>query len=334
MGYLDKFKWQKLITNPRETYQYRIILRDNVELRSEAEIRKEMKAKLSKEEYTKWWQQQYYAKNKEKLAKQYQDKRNLEIAETMATYHELYDDEPIVPNPRILEKQYIEQVKNIYRFTSSDRWRFSWWTSRIWNLRFWTKKYDEPVRICDTRWLSGTYSRLIDSQNKIYEYLKPVIDEVNLDDFIISDKQRYWWTISYVSQWRTREIMENWNKWYPTPYCQVASAMIRWRFIRWLPYLWRYCYIVWGMLCTEKWHLMLIQPWSTSWLTKDNAIEVANNVRKYFEHDDSIKMDVRRIEDCYLVRVDWAHIQNKKWEFENNNCYQYYVVPFSWLINS
>lgn len=334
MWYLDRFKWQKLIDKPEWLYQYRLILKNDKELRSQRELIKEMKEKLSPEEYTQWWRKQYYEKNKERLAKKYKEKKELEYAEIMETYHELYDDEPIVPNPKILEQQYVEEVKNIYRFTSSDRWRFSWWKSNIWEDRFRMKTYNNPIRICTTWWLPWTYGRLIDSQNNAYEYLKPVIDEVNLDDIMMSREQRYWWTVSYVSRWRTREIVEEWHSWNPTTYCQIASAMKRWVFIRWLPYLWRYCYIVGWMLCTEKAHLMLIQPWSTKWLTKDNAIETANTVRRWFKDKTKEKIFIRRIEDCYLVRVDWAHIQNSKWEFENNKCYQYYVVPFKWLINS
>ncbi len=108
-----------------------------------------MKAKLSPEEYTKWWQQNYYAKNKEKIARQYKEKRELELNEIMNNYHELYDDEPTIPTPRDLEDKYVEEVTPYYK-KKKDRWQFCWRNSRIKSIRFKCYPYEKPIRLCHT----------------------------------------------------------------------------------------------------------------------------------------------------------------------------------------
>lgn len=327
MGYLDRFKWQPLITNPVGTYSYRKVLKEERN-KSEKELREEMKAKLSPEEYTKWWQQHYYAKNKEKIARQYKERRELELAEIMETYHELYDDEPTIPTPRDLEDKYVEEVAPYYKTIKKDRWQFNWWNSRINKIRFKCFPYEKPIRLCHTWKLNVSVMSLLNKQNDAYKYLYPFIDKIDLNDINIGQHRYLSWMIRYITRNFANEVIEWWEWMSKVTLCQVATAVKRWVFIRGAAYLWRYSYLVWGMICTEKWHLFIPQLWQFSWVNKDNYLDVAKNVKLWLNWKSDICPRTLLLEDCYLIQVDWASIQNKKWDFENNKQYEYYIVPF------
>ena len=80
----------------------------DAKIKTEKEIRKEMREKLSEEEYKKWWHKQNYAKKKKEIAERYKQKKKEEELMIEEIYKEVYDT---LPEPVSIDKYYIEKYR-------------------------------------------------------------------------------------------------------------------------------------------------------------------------------------------------------------------------------
>ena len=101
MSLFSEFTQGEIIENPKATYSYKKALeikKETKPVKTWKEIRKEMKEKLSPEEYRIWLYKETYQRKKKDIAKKYQEKKAEEEAYIEEIYKEVYDTIPGPPN--------------------------------------------------------------------------------------------------------------------------------------------------------------------------------------------------------------------------------------------
>ena len=331
MWYLDRFKGKPLIVNPKNTYSYKKVLEQSEE-KSDKEIVKEKKEELSPDEFKKWYHKHIYQKRKEKVRQQYQAKKALEENLAIETYHELFDDEPSIPTYKDLEKEYIEKARTYYA-SKANRWVFYWWCSRLANVKFteailWYK----PIRICETLRMNKLFGAELKEQQRIASIIRKHLKEICLEEIILRRKQVISSRPNYQAIGRLKEIIEEYS--IPLNFaCEIASAMLRNKYIDWMPYLWHNNYLLGDMIATGKGQVLLPSlknnlPYLT-YLTLEEVHKETKDWLNWIKN----KVPLYLMRDLYLVKVPASKFQNEKWEDDSNNSYYYYVVPFIWLTN-
>jgi hypothetical protein len=82
------------------------------------------------------------------------------------------------------------------------------------------------------------------------------------------------------------------------------------------------------MICTSKGQLFL--PYLDSnvpYLTKDSLEEIHDNTKRWL-NGEKVKLPIYIMRDLYLLRIPASKFQNENDEWDSNNTYYYYVVPF------
>lgn len=301
MSLFSDFTQGEIIKNPKATYSYKKALeikKETEPVKTWKEIRKEMKEKLSPEEYKKWFQKETYQRKKEDIAKKYQEDKAEKEAYIEEIYKEIYDT---IPDPPDYNKIYAE------KYDADDRdwnhkFRFYWWNSRLNYIKASSlPKYKQPIRVFP-RNFTLMMVRLGDMQDRAYKYIKPHIEELNIKDFKLSRNQFFTKAPMWVAGLKMRKLMEATDI-SNNQVCSVASALLRDKYIVNELYLWRCSFLVWDVIITQNWNV--IRPMlenNIPWLTKD-TIEDLHQKRMGYLKRKTDDLQVYTLRDCYLIKV-------------------------------
>lgn len=291
-----------IIENPKWTWSYKKIRerkKQKEEVKTEKELRMEMKEKLSPKEYQQWWSKRYYEKKKDYLAEQYQKKKKEKEIELEELREEILNERP---SPVDYDEYYMEKYKD----DDTDwQWyyRFYWWYGRLKAMIPWRcKKIKQPIRIYDKRGLNTLIANVWKYQEEAYQYLKPYINEISEKDFWIWWQQKFTKSPNRWYSWKMRELVDNTD--IPrTHLCNVASAMLRDKYIRTEIYLWRVCFLLWDIIISTSWNVFRPMLWqSIPWLTKD-TVEEWHNKRQQWLKKKIDELPVYVLRDAYLMKI-------------------------------
>ena len=304
-----EIQWD-IIEKPESTGSYhRVLKAKEKELKTKREIVKEMKEKLTPQEFKKRYRRLYYDKEKEQ--KKYQEKKREEDLFVWQLIDEIYADVPdLINRDDYYTKKYRDDD------TVCNAYNFSWRSSRLMRIsRKQTPKWKTPFRISKRHAMITWINRLFNTQVEAYKYLKPHIDEIRNCKYALAKKQYIYSPLYYMDE-PMRTIIEQ----APVPNHRaiyVADGMIRWKFMVSELYLGRDSFIFWDVLVTQTWNTFRIALENNlPWLTKDTVEEIH-----------SLRMDWRKnkwekappiyiVNDAYLIQIPI-----------NEREILYYIVP-------
>lgn len=313
MSLFDEIQ-NSVIEKPHNTYKYRKILKEDEKLKDEKDLRKEMKEKLSPEEYSERYKKRYYELNKDKIKIRYQNKCKAKEAELWEILEYALDWYEYITD---YNKYYLDKYKD------DDCWhqafyRFYWWYGRLGQIK--VREYPKithPIRIQRRPWLVSSMTRLERYQDAAYNYLKPHINNITLKDMAINKKQYHLKTLNWKCRWKLLELIKETD--IPKHHlCNVASAMIRDKYISSEIYLGRVSFLLWDIIISNWWNVYrpILDEW-IDWLRKDTVEEI---------HENRIKWLNKEIDDypVYILR-DAYLIKKRINEYED----YFYIVPTS-----
>lgn len=215
-------------------------------------------------------------------------------------YNDVYDK---LPEPIDLDKFYLEKFKND-NTNKEGKYRFSWRASRIYNKKYyWYSKRNKPVRIVYRWWMDALLARTWRAENEAYNYVLPYVNEIAEDKFFLGKKQivskyPYW-----VTNWKLKELCNATD--IPTSHiCNVASAILRDKYIANEVYLWRYSYIFGDVIVTQTGGVFNISLNNNiPWLNKNTIEDVHKNRMDWMNHKIDIQPPIYLLEDAYLLVI-------------------------------
>lgn len=328
MSLFNQLQWQ-IIENPKWTYSYHKILREEKEKTKESdeerkkrrkkewrELADQKKAELSKEEFLKRRQKAWYQWNKEERQEFQLEYVARQKAEQEALLDEIFKEvyDPL-PEPINYDKFYTE------KFTDDDmnyerRRLFSWRVSRLnWIKPSRQKKYKSPVRIYNPWSLNKMFTSLTNIQDRAYEYMKPHLSEVTIKDFCLNKNQFVTKNPLWSANWRMRELKDATN----IPHNQlfnVTSAMLRDKYIASEVYMGRVSFLVGDVIITEAGNVL--RPClenNIPWLTPETVEALHQKRKDWLKCQD--ELDIYILRDTYLVKY-------KLNEYERET---FYLIP-------
>ena len=260
MSLFNLLQWE-IIESPRDNWSYRKVLKKKEETAEEKvkrektewkELCKEMKEKLSKEEFNKRRTKTWYERNKEKRIEKQLELyyRNKEEEEAMIEeiYEEVYDP---LPDPINYDKYYAEK----YKKDDMDSWgkyRYYWWASRLNYIKpSRLPRYDQPIRINKRTNMNVMMSQLWKMQDAAYEYLQPYIDKLDVRDMALSKKQFFTKAPMWASSERMQKILADTDI-SNNQICTVASALLRNKYMQTELYMGRVGFLVGDIIITQN----------------------------------------------------------------------------------
>ena len=324
MSLFNDLKWE-IIENPKSTYNYLRVRREEKETEEEKEkIRKkewkelcsQKKQEMSKEEFYKWRVKEWYQwhkkeQSKKQLEKYYKDKAE-EEAMIEGIYKDVYD---ILPEPVNYDKLYMEKYKDDDRIYWG-RYKFSRWASRLNYVEPGKEeRYMSPIKVYNPWAFGNIFSKLGKIQSEAYEYLKPLIWETSLWEFHLAKKQFLTKNPMWVTKWRMREICDATNI-SKNQVCSIASAMLRDKYIASEIYMGRVSFLVGDVIITQAGNVL--RPClenNIPWLTPDTVEELHKKRFDWLKKkiDD---LNIYILRDTYLVKYQPN-------EFEQ----RFYLIP-------
>lgn len=310
MSLFNDLKWE-IIQNPKSTYNYIKVLKEEKESEEEKEKRlkdewknlcAQKKQELSKEEYNKRRIKEWYNRNKERYSekqlKSYYKRKEEEGMIIEGIYKEVYDP---LPEPINWDKYYAKEFRDD-DINYEGKFKFSWWASRLnWVKPSKEKAYTKPVKVYNFANLWWVLSNLWRIQDRAYEYLKPHINEINLGDFKLSKKQSLTKNPMRVVWWNMRKLTDNTDI-SMNQLCSVASAMLRDKYIISEVYLGRASFLVGDIIISQAGNIY--RPClenNIPRLTSDTAGELHKKRLDWLKKktDD---LDIYVLRDTYLVK--------------------------------
>ena len=323
----------KILENPKQLAQYQRIKKKKEEkdtrIKTEKEIRKEMREKLSEEEYKKWWHKQNYAKKKKEIAERYKQKKKEEELMIEEIYKEVYDT---LPEPVSIDKYYIEK----YREEDTDwewRYRYSWWASPLANLRQWrVSRWTTPIRIAENYDMSSLMINQIRIQTNVYKFIYPHIKDISPGSFKIASKQKVTARPMRATSKQIDELTR--ESGYPKhQICEMIRALHRWVYMPDGVFLWNISWIFGEEIVTSMGHMFKIALENNlPWLTPDNVEDVRNKRLAYKRKWDDCPIYI--LFNAYLIRVPaWKIYEDDG--IKDYWHYYYYVIPmWVWDFNN
>lgn len=319
MSLFQQLQWN-VITNPRELWSYRRILKEKDSDKEEKEKIKELysqkKQEMSEEEYEKWRRQDWYQRNKERIIDRqkewYRKQKEEEEAILEDIYETVYD---VIPDPINYDKYYTEKFKK----DDTVKWgyRFAWWSSRLARTNWKAlPKQRKPFRISNRNWVNHMMKRANNMQNKAYLYMKPYIEETRNCYLEFQKKQQPYDFPMYRAWKHLREICDasEINNWY---LYLITDALRRDKYIPEEVYLWRNSFIFWDVLVTQTGHLFrLTLENNFKRLTKDTVEEIHEKRIKWWKEKAKEAPPIYIVNDAYLIKIPI-----NEWET------YFYIVP-------
>ena len=325
MSLFNLLQWQ-LIEKPKQTYNYLMVRKQKEELVGDREkeekaewkaLCKEMKEKMTKEEFSKRRAKAWYDRNKEKrINKQlwwYHMKKEEEAAMLEEIYEEVYDP---LPEPINYDKYYTEKFRED-DMTKDGKYRFCWRSSKIifedWKFML---KWTEPIRVYWRRGMNASMNRLANEEAKAYQYLQPHLAELMDSKFFI---KRYQTITKYplrTVSWKLAKLTEA-SDIAPSHICNILSAIQRGKYIASEVYLWRTSFIVGDVIVTQTGHMFQIcLENNLPWLTPQNVEQIHDTRIKWRKKKWKEKPPIYMVKDAYLVKYQL-----------NERETQFYIIP-------
>lgn len=304
--------------------------REKEEYKTEKQIRKEMKEKLSPEDYYRWYHRTYYHKSdKEKTKMRNDNKSKIWFEETKKLLLELYWEDK---KEQTIDEYYIEK----YRADDVDsdwRYRQRWWITNINNLLWKHNNISFPIRVAENYDMDYLMTRQFNIQLKAFKYLR--WKDINICQCSILSNWRnnrrdpmWWGNEEYIRLVNNAEWINR----------QQISEMIR-RLQEWVfipeTWVWYKCFMVWDIIATSMWHMFKIALENNlDWLTKDTIDDIHKQRIEFRYWWDKIPkwFPIARMNNCYLIKIPADKIVCDDWNIEHHH-YNYYIVPMKWLWN-
>jgi len=318
MSLFNDLKWE-IIQNPKYTYNYIKVLREEKESEEEKEKRlkkewKELcaqkKQELSKDEFDKRRAKEWYQWNKKWYAKKQLEKYHKNKAEEEVMIEEIYKDiYDTIPDPINWDKYYLEKFKE----DDTDyewKYKFSWRSSKI-IFENWRHmpKYKKPIRIIWRRWMTKTINNLYKEEGRAYQLLQPHLSELMDAQFSIKRHQTITkYPLRNVS-WKLAKLIQ-YSDISPSHICNVLSAIQRGKYIASEVYLWRTSFIMGDVVVTQTGHMY--QPClenNIPWLTPETIEDIHNVRMKRRKKKWKEKPPLYMVNDAYLVKI---HINERE----------------------
>lgn len=303
--------------------------REKEEYKTEKQIRKEMKEKLSPEDYYRWYHRTYYHKSdKEKTKRRNDNKSRIWFEETKKLLLELYWEDK---KEQTIDEYYIEK----YRADDVDsdwRYRQMRWATDIWRIA-WTDYIWFPIRIAENINMNKLMPRQLWEQTKAYNHLKWK-DLDNVQCWLLINwknslrNPRRWGNDNFISLAENEEWISRLQIW------EMIRRIQAWVFMPEV-WVWYRCFMVWDIIATSMWHMFKIALENNlDWLTKD-TIDSIHEQRKYIWHNCNKRVKwfpIACMDNCYLIKIPADKIVCDDWNIEHHH-YNYYIVPMKWLWN-
>lgn len=310
MSLFNDLKWE-IIQNPKSTYNYIKVLKEEKESEEDEEKRlkdewKELctqkKQELSKEEYNKRRVKEWYNRNKERYAKKQLERYYKDKAEEEKMIEEIYKSVyDKIPDPINRDKYYAQKYRDD-DINYDGKFKFSRRASRLnWVKPSKEKAYTKPVKVYNFANLWWVLTNLWKIQDMAYGYLKPHIKEISLEDFKLSKRQSLTKNPMWSSWWNMRKFVDNTD--IPmNQLCSVASAMLRDKYIISEVYLGRASFLVGDIIISQAGNIY--RPClenNIPWLTTD-TVEELHKKRIDWLKKKTDDLDIYVLRDTYLVK--------------------------------
>lgn len=329
MSLFDALKQWEIIENPSQLKQRKERVKKekkDPKKQKEAQLRDEMRAKLSPEEYEKWYQSWRRAHNKKKKHQLYlKDYAKIKAERDKISEEVLSEIEYKWEKEQTIDEYYIEK----FREEDTDwewRYRYSWRASPLANLnRKWVFTYRLPVRIAENY---SNMEMLMKNQSSVqwdvYKLIYPRLNEIPIWSFKMADKQKVTARPMWSMTWRILELAE--ESWYPKhQICEVTQALQTGTYMPEEVYLWHISWIFWDVIVTSMGHMFKIALENNlKWLTPDTIETIRQQRLNYKKEKD--KCRIYTLMNAYLIKVPACKIYEKDW-IKNYWHYFYYVVP-------
>lgn len=305
----------ELIEKPINTRDYYKFLkqRNNKERKTDKQIRKEKRKELLKEEFIKRYKKDYYKKKKDRYKRRYKEYQEWLENMMWEICDELRADVPDLVNR---DKYYTEKYKK--DDTKRAAYKFAWRSSKIRRLNWnWLPRQMSPFRISNRKGVDRCIKELLNTQWKVYEYLKPHLNEIKKCEISLHRKQQPYDYPTYTIDEPLNSLCESSdiNTWRIV---YVAEWMIRDKFMVTELYLWRTSFIFWDVLVTQTWNLFRIALENNlPWLTKDTVEDIhSRRMSRWKDKNDKDMPPIYIVQDAYLIKIKINERENL-----------YYIVP-------
>lgn len=325
MSLFNQLQWE-IIEKPRDSYNYRKVLKERDETAEEKAKRekdewkalsKEMKGKLTAEEFSEWRKKAWYERNKKERSKaqleRYYRKKDEEEAMLEEIYEEIYDP---LPEPINCDKYYTAKFRND-DVNSENKYKFCWWSSKlIFEKWGWLPKQKTPFRIYWRKGVKEVMNVLARQEARAYQLLLPHLNELEGEKFFIQKHQTLTKYPLRSVYWKLAELVKN-SDIPPSHICNVLSAIQRDKYIVSEVYLWRTNFIVWDVLVTQTGNMFQIcLENNLPWLKPNNVEEIHDIRMKWRKKKWEEKPPIYLVEDAYLVKYQL-----------NERETQFYIIP-------
>lgn len=328
MSLFNQLQWQ-LIENPSQLKQRKEIVKkqkQNTKEQKRMQELKEMKAKLSPDEYKKWYKVKRNKDNKKRRHERYvQDYAKVKAERDAISEEVLSEVEYKYEKEQNIDEYYTEK----FREDDTDwewRYRYSWRASPLAKIkRVWTQRYEKPVRITDANCgFNALIERQLKMQWNVYKLVRAHLDEIEYWTFAMAKEQKVTARPMRGMYGRILELAE--ESGYPKhQICEIARALKDGTYMAGEVFLWRISWIFGDVIVTSMGHMFRIALENNlKWLTPDTVEEIHQQRLNYKHKED--KCPIRLLYNAYLIKVPACKIIEKDW-IKDYWHYSYYVVP-------
>lgn len=328
MSLFDTLKQWEIIENPSQLKQRKERVKkekEDIKKQKKVQLREEMKAKLSPEEYYKWYQGEWRAHNKKRKHDWYvKDYAKVKAERDRISEEVLSEIEYKWEKEQTIDEYYIEK----FREDDTDwewRYRYSWRASPLAKInRRRTSYYERPIRIAENYDMNILVKNQSSVQQNVYKLIYPHLNEIEPWSFKIAEKQKVTARPMWSMVWKILELAEE-SKLPKHQICEITQALQNGTYIPEEIYLWHISRIFWDVIVTSMGHMFKIALENNlKWLTPDTVEEIHQQRLNYKKEWD--KCRIYPLYNSYLIRVPAWKIYEEDW-IKNYWHYFYYVVP-------
>lgn len=332
--YIYMLELSPIIKYPKKNNNYKRyqqekerLIEESEEKIKEKELKKEMKAKLSEKDYRRWRAKEYYHRNKERINKKYKDNKLKELKEKLDEFEELAEDYPPYKTERDKELELLNKYKGDL---TNAQWRFVqyWWCTPVWYVKHRLSAFTQPIKVIPNPWIEKCIIQRLNIQQKIYNFVKPYISEIDVRDYWLKEKQDMFNKLQYAFRpgtkifelHKTKGISQN-------VLAMIVDAVLRDKWIETIPYMWK-CILCWDRVYTAMWQVFMVSPYNSNYkyINEENIERIHEDTNNYLKKK-TRNCALASASSCYLVKVPKDIIYNEKWEKEIMR-WDYYIVPY------
>ena len=264
---------------------------------------------MSKEEFSKWRQKEWYQRNKERRIEKQLDSYYRNKVEEEALIEEIYESVyKELPEPIDYNKFYYDKYDKDDRDWNKKH-KFYRRCSRLNFLKVSSlPKYTCPIKVYNGGSLNLMFSRLWTMQDRAYEYIKPYIDELTIKDLSLAKRQFFTKSPMRCASERLQKLLAATDI-ANNQICTVASALLRDKYMHTELYMGRVGFLVGDIIITQNGNILRpILENNIPWLTKDTVEELHQKRIDWLKRKtDDLK--VYALWDCYFLKI-----QPNEWE--------------------